>query len=125
MAEGVGSKKTVLLVDDEPGILRFLSIKLRISGYEVVTASSGEKALELVEPTKPDIMLLDIIMPGIDGLQVLRKLRAFSSVPVIAVSARRDAAQKAMTMGASDYLVKPFNPDELVGKIKTIVGKEQ
>ena len=111
-------KKTVLVVDDEPGILRFLSIKLKISGYEVVTASSGEQALELVRPARPDIILLDIIMPGIDGLQVLRKVRTFSKVPVIIVSANRDALQKAMALGANDYLVKPFEPNELLEKIE-------
>ncbi len=104
------TRKRVLLVDDEQAILRVFSIQLRVSGYEVITALSGQEALELVDSAKPDIMLLDIIMPGVDGFEVLKKLRSNSQLPVIVFSARSDNAVKAVALGANDFLAKPFAP---------------
>jgi len=112
----------VLLVDDEAKILKFLELKLRLSGYEVIATTSGKKAVELAESAKPDLILLDIIMPGMDGLEVLQKLRSFSNVPIIASSARSGSADKALSLGATEYLPKPFNPDELIERIKTLLG---
>jgi len=113
-------RKRVLLVDDEQAILKVFSIQLRVSGYEVITALSGQEALELVDSAKPDIMLLDIVMPGVDGFEVLQKLRSHSRLPVIVFSARSDNAVKALALGADDFLAKPFAPDELVKKIQTV-----
>jgi two-component system KDP operon response regulator KdpE len=113
------SKKKVLLVDDERAILRVIGIKLRISGFDVLTASGGQEALDLVKTNSPDIILLDVIMPGIDGFEVLEKLRTFSELPVIVFSARPDNAQKALSLGANDFLAKPFDVDDMVKRIES------
>ena len=114
-------KQRVLLIDDEERIVNFLALKLKVSGYEVVCASEGEKGLELARTINPDIMLLDIIMPGIDGLEVLRQLRQFSTMPVIVLSAKERIYEEVMALGANAFISKPFNPDDLVAKIKTIL----
>ena len=113
------SKKKVLLVDDERAILRVIGIKLRISGFDVLTASGGQEALDLVKTNSPDIILLDVIMPGIDGFEVLEKLRTFSELPVIVFSARPDNAQKALSLGANDFLAKPFDVEDMVKRIES------
>jgi two-component system KDP operon response regulator KdpE len=122
MAEKTASKKRVLVVDDEPAILKILSLKLRVSGYEVISALSGEEALKLVESARPGIVLLDIILPGIDGLQVLQKVRLHSDLPIIAFSARSENGPKALSRGANDFLTKPFDVDELVKRIERLLG---
>jgi len=113
--------RKVLIVDDEARILRFLELKLKVAGYDVVSAASGEKALTLARSEKPDIVLLDIIMPGIDGLEVLQEIRKFSQVPVIVFSARSGNTEKAMKLGANDYVAKPFSPDELIMRVNTLL----
>jgi CheY-like chemotaxis protein len=117
-----GKKQLVLVVDDHPRVLRFIEIDLKLRGYEVITTTSGEEALGLVKSKKPDIMLLDIIMPGIDGLEVLRRLRGFSRLPVIAFSASPGERDSAMHLGANDFLSKPFQPDDIVRKINILTG---
>jgi DNA-binding response OmpR family regulator len=112
------TNKKILIVDDEPLILKVLGIKLRVAGYDVITALNGQQALELVDSARPDIMLLDIIMPGMDGFQVLQKLRPLSDLPVIAFSARPEGARKALSLGANDFLAKPFDLDELLMRIQ-------
>jgi DNA-binding response OmpR family regulator len=119
----VEAKKRVLIVDDERAILTVLDIKLRVSGYDVVTASNGEEALDLVKSMCPDIVLLDVIMPGMDGFEVLQKLRAVSELPVIVFSARLENAQKAFSLGANDFLAKPLDMDEVVRKIEELLDQ--
>ena len=114
-------KKKILLVDDEKAILNILKIKLRVSGYDIVTAAGGQEALDLISSASPDIMLLDIIMPGIDGFEVLKKMHTISSLPVIVFSARPENAKKAMSLGAIDFIAKPFDMDLLVNKIKVLL----
>lgn len=111
-------KKRVLVVDDEPRILRFIAAKLGVAGYEVITTTSGEEALSLAESEQPSIMLLDIMMTPLSGFDVLDRLRTFSQIPVIVFTGRSIISNQAIKMGASDYLAKPFDPDELVQKIK-------
>jgi DNA-binding response OmpR family regulator len=120
----IEARKRVLVVDDEPAILKILGIKLRISGYDVVTASSGEEALALIRSTRPDIILLDVIMPGIDGFEVLQQVRAVSELPVIVFSARPENGHRAFTLGASDFLAKPLDVEEMVGRIGRLLGQE-
>ncbi|RPH78831.1 MAG: response regulator [Nitrospiraceae bacterium] len=115
------TKKKILLVDDEPGILKVLSIKLRVSGYDVVTTAGGQEALDLIDSASPDIVLLDVIMPGVDGLEVLRKLRVNSRLPVFVFSASSENAQKAMSLGADGFLAKPFDVDDLVKRIVMVL----
>ncbi len=114
-------RKKVLIVDDEAGILRFLKIALRVYGYEVIAAASGQEALQMVESQTPDVMVLDVLMPEMDGWQVLRKLRMFSKVPVIVFTAQGDSAGRALELGANAYVVKPFKPDELAAKIASVL----
>jgi DNA-binding response OmpR family regulator len=116
-------RKRVLIVDDERAILTVLGIKLRVSGYDVMTASNGEEALYLVKSMRPDIMLLDVIMPGMDGFEVLQKVRAVSELPVIVISAKPENARKALSLGANDFLAKPLDVDEVVTKIEELLGQ--
>jgi DNA-binding response OmpR family regulator len=119
------TKKKILLVDDERGILKVLSIKLRVSGYDVVTAAGGQEALELIDSASPDVMLLDVIMPGVDGFEVLRKLRPTSQLPVIVYSARPSNMQEALRLGANDFLAKPFDVDDLVKRIELLLDHKE
>ncbi len=118
------TRKRILLADDERAILKVLSIKLRISGYEVITAQDGEEALLLIDSAKPDLVLLDIIMPRADGFQVLERLRSYPELPVIALSARPENARKALALGVKDFLTKPFDVDDLVRRIDRILGHD-
>jgi two-component system KDP operon response regulator KdpE len=113
---------SILLVDDEERILNFLKTKLKLLNYEVFLANNGIDAIEQVQGQEPDLVVMDVIMPKMDGFQTLKELRAFSTVPVIMLSARGDDADriKGLGLGADDYLPKPFNPDELVARIEAI-----
>ncbi len=115
-------KFCILLVDDEDRILNFLMSKLKALGYEVITAKNGIEALEQVKGQEPDLMVLDLIMPGMNGFEALEELRLFSAIPVIVLSARDADADriKGLQLGADDYLPKPFNPDELVARIEAV-----
>jgi len=112
----------ILVVDDEERILNFLSTKLKASGYEVLTAPNGVKGLEQVQAQEPDLVVLDLLMPKMDGLEMLKQLRTFSPVPVIILTAKGADTDriKGLQLGADDYLPKPFNPDELVARIEAI-----
>ena len=117
-------RQCVLVVDDHPKVLRFVEIDLKLRGFKVITTTSGEEALELVKSAKPDIMLLDIIMPGIDGFAVLKELRTFTKLPVIAFSASPGNHDEALLLGASDFMYKPFDPDDMVRKIKALLSSK-
>jgi len=112
----------ILVVDDEVRILNFLSTKLKASGYEVLTAGNGITGLEQVQAQEPDLVVLDLLMPKMDGLDMLKQLRTFSPVPVIILTAKGADTDriKGLQLGADDYLPKPFNPDELVARIEAI-----
>jgi two-component system KDP operon response regulator KdpE len=112
----------ILVIDDEARILSFLSSKLKASGYEVLTAGNGLEGLEQAQAQEPDLIVLDLIMPKMDGLEMLKQLRSFSAVPVIILTAKSADADriKGLQLGADDYLPKPFNPDELVARIEAI-----
>ncbi len=112
----------ILVVDDEERILNFLRSKLRALGYEVLTASNGLEALEQSQAQEPDLIVLDLLMPKMDGFEMLKELRSFSAVPVIILSARGADVDKikGLGLGADDYLPKPFNPDELVARIEAV-----
>jgi len=122
-SEQSGQKKHVLVVDDEPGVGNVLRIKLRIAGFDVTTTTSGAKAIELVRTQEPDVVLLDILMPDVSGFEVLEKVRTFSSVPIIVFTARREVVEEAMQNGANDSITKPFDPDQLIEKIESVLSK--
>jgi DNA-binding response OmpR family regulator len=115
------AKTCVLVVDDDEKILRFLSSSLRLAGYDIITSTSGEEALQLVESAKPQCIVLDILMPAMDGFEVLGRLRATSKMPVIAISAHASNAGQALSLGANVFLAKPFRPDELIKRIQAIL----
>ena len=115
------TKKRILVVDDEPGVIRFVKINLALAGYEVITAQTGEQALQLVRSRKPDMVLLDILMTPMTGFDVLLELRTFSQLPVIVFAARNDVGNMAMEEGADGFIAKPFKPDELIRKIRGIL----
>jgi DNA-binding response OmpR family regulator len=118
------TKKRALIVDDEPQIGKIFGLKLKLAGYDVVTTTSGAEAIELVRAEKFDIMLLDVLMPEITGLDVLEKIREFSTIPVILFTARPDIFEIAKRLGADDYISKPLNPDHLLEKIKTVLSAD-
>lgn len=115
------SKKRVLVVDDHAKVLKFIEIDLKLRGFQVSSAGSGEKALELVRSEGPDIVLLDMVMPGKNGFEVLRELRAFSRIPVIAFSASPSNQDPALIAGANDFMHKPFDPETMAKKINTLL----
>lgn len=113
----------VLIVDDHKEVLRFMEIGLKHHGFEVITATSGVEALELIQSREPQIMLLDIVMPMMNGLEVLRQLRTFSSMPVIAFSATPENHDDALNYGANDFMAKPFYPEQMIGRIKALINQ--
>ncbi len=112
---------TVLVVDDEAAICRIVSIGLRVLGYDVITSGSGEEGLGLVESKKPDVMLLDVFMPGMDGFEVLRKLRKTSKMAVIVFSAHNSSREEALMLGANGFIAKPFTPEQVARKISDVL----
>ncbi len=112
----------VLVVDDELRIIKFLNLKLKASGYDVITASNGTQAVAQVRAQEPDLLVLDVVMPGLDGFEALKQIRTFSAVPVIILSAKEANVDKikGLELGADDYLAKPFNPDELLARIEAV-----
>ena len=115
----------VLVVDDEPQILRALGINLRARGYDVDLAPSGEAALQLAAHDHPDVVVLDLGLPGIDGLEVIAGLRGWSKVPIIVLSVRDREADKvaALDAGADDYVTKPFGMDELLARMRAALRR--
>ena len=115
----------ILVVDDEPQILRSLRTTLAAHGYDVQTAASGEEAVALVEGHMPDLVVLDLVLPGISGLDVCRYLRERSPVPILILSARGDERDKvaALDLGADDYLTKPFGVNELLARIRAALRR--
>jgi DNA-binding response OmpR family regulator len=119
--------RRVLVVDDEPGIRRVLRGYLQTEGFDVVEASSGEAAVEAVRRRTPDLVLLDVMLPDIDGIEVLRQVRTFSDVYVVLVTARAEETDKivGLGVGADDYVTKPFSPREVVARVKAVLRRER
>jgi len=115
----------VLVVDDEPQIRRALATNLRARNYEVDLAATGEDALRLAAERHPDVVILDIGLPGIDGIEVVRGLRGWSKVPIVMLSVREDEADKvdALDAGADDYLTKPFGMNELLARMRAALRR--
>jgi two-component system, OmpR family, KDP operon response regulator KdpE len=115
----------VLIVDDEPQILRALRINLQARQYEVVTAADGAEALHAAATHRPDLVVLDLGLPDVDGIEVIRKLRTWTPVPIVILSGRMDSAGKvdALDAGADDYVTKPFNVEELLARIRAVTRR--
>jgi two-component system KDP operon response regulator KdpE len=117
--------KLILVVDDEPRIVSFMRMNLELEGCRVISASNGREALERARDDMPDIVLLDIMMPGMDGFEVLRRLREWSTVPVIVLTAKDDEDDRirGLELGADDYIGKPFSHRELVSRIRAVLRR--
>lgn len=120
-------KTTVLAADDDPQLLRLMTRNLQLEGYEVLAASDGQQALELIESNSPDLVLLDVMMPKMDGFTVCYRVREFSAVPIIIVTARGQDQDKVrgLDLGADDYLTKPFSVDELLARVRAVLRRAQ
>ena len=116
---------TILLVDDEPRIARIARDYLEHAGYAVVTAGDGQEALDLARARSPSLVVLDLNLPGIDGLQVARRLRRDGGVPIIMLTARVEESDRlaGLDLGADDYITKPFSPRELVARVKAVLRR--
>ena len=115
----------VLIVDDEPQMLRALQINLEARQYTVATAPDGDRALDAAARLPPDAMILDLGLPGLDGVEVIRALRVWSSIPVIVLTGRTDADDKiaALDAGADDYVTKPFSMNELLARLRAVLRR--
>ena len=112
--------QTVLVVDDEQNIVNIIAFNLKKEGYEVLSAGDGEEAVEIVEKHQPDLILLDIMMPKMDGYEACRKIREKYNIPIIMLTARAEELDKVLglEMGADDYVTKPFGTRELIARVK-------
>ena len=119
------SKETILLADDEASIRRILETRLSMIGYHVVTACNGNEALDLFRRYEPDLVVLDIMMPKLDGYGVIQELRKESDVPIVMLTAMADVADRitGLELGADDYVVKPFSPKELEARIRCVLRR--
>ncbi len=119
--------KRILIVDDEPRYLRLLEANLRTEGYEVVTAQDGLQAIEVFSSQPIDLVLLDIMMPRLDGFATTQRLREFSNVPIIILTAKGEEQDRVrgLDLGADDYLVKPFSATELLARVRAVLRRAQ
>jgi two-component system alkaline phosphatase synthesis response regulator PhoP len=117
--------KTILVVDDEPKIVDLVTLYLRKEGFAVSTAGDGRQALELHERQDPDLVVLDLMLPELDGFEVAREIRRRGETPILMLTARSDDVDRivGLELGADDYLVKPFNPRELVARVRAILRR--
>jgi DNA-binding response OmpR family regulator len=121
------SNELILLVDDEANIIELAKLYLERDGFKVATANDGHIALTQAEQAKPALMVLDLMLPGLDGYEVCRRVRANSDLPIIMLTARDDDIDKiiGLELGADDYMTKPFNPRELVARVKAILRRSE
>jgi len=117
--------QTVLVVEDETSIASFVALYLKNAGYRIRTVGTGKEALEQVAQEKPSLIVLDLMLPDVDGLEVCRRIRQSSDIPILMLTARDEDVDKiiGLEVGADDYLTKPFNPRELVARVKSILRR--
>jgi len=121
----VKTRKRILIVDDEPGIGKVLRINFKLSGYDAISTTSGAEAIELIRTGKLDVVLLDVLMPDVTGLEVLDRVREFSQVPIIIFTGNPEIARELLKMGANDYIGKPLNLVLLADKIRLVLNPNQ
>jgi DNA-binding response OmpR family regulator len=126
----MADKKKILIVDDEKDLVSLVSLHMKMAGYDVLSAADGEKALEIIQEVKPNLIILDLMLPEIDGWEVCRRLREESDmqkIPVIMLTARTQADDKlrGFVVGADDYVTKPFSPRELVARVKRVLARAE
>jgi DNA-binding response OmpR family regulator len=117
----------ILTVDDEPRFIRLIEANLHTAGYEVLTAADGRTAIDIVANQSPDLVLLDVMMPEMDGFQTLDRIREFSNVPVIILTAKGEETDRVegLNRGADDYVVKPFSANELLARVRAVIRRAQ
>ena len=117
----------ILVVDDEPSISEVVKLYLVREGFDATVVDDGLAALNLLESDPPDLLILDVMLPGVDGYEITRQVRATSSIPIILLTARRDEIDRilGLELGADDYVVKPFSPRELVSRVKAVLRRTQ
>ncbi|MEZ4657081.1 MAG: response regulator transcription factor [Caldilineaceae bacterium] len=115
----------ILVVDDEPSIVEVVSLYLSRSGYQVTVAHDGQAALREMAKALPDLVVLDLMLPGVDGMEITRRLRAEGDTPIIMLTARKEESDRilGLEMGADDYMVKPFSPQELVSRVRAVLRR--
>src|ERR687887_270052 len=120
-----GSTQSVLVVEDEASIASFVSLYLKNAGYDVRTAPTGSDALAAVAASQPSLIVLDLMLPDIDGIEICRRIRQTSDIPILMLTARDEDVDKiiGLEVGADDYMTKPFNPRELVARVKSILRR--
>lgn len=125
--DGRNRRSRVLVVDDEPGIRKTIRAYLEADGFEVTTLSEGDQVVSTVDSFNPDVVVLDVMLPGIDGIEVLRQLRQTTSVFVMMLSARTEETDRlvGLKMGADDYVTKPFSPREVVARVQALLRRSR
>ena len=125
MSEDQYKNRLILVVDDEERMVRFIRLNLEHDGFHVVDAYRGAVAIQRLRDAMPDLVLLDVMMPDIDGFEVLKMIREISSVPVIMLTAKgeEDDRVRGLELGADDYITKPFSPRELVSRVKAVLRR--
>jgi DNA-binding response OmpR family regulator len=127
MPDSPSRRRKVLVVDDEPRMIQFIRLNLEHDGFEVYEATSGPQALEKMRDQLPDLILLDVMMPDLDGFETLRLVREISTVPVIMLTAKgeEDDRVRGLELGADDYVTKPFSPRELVSRVRAVLRRTE
>ena len=120
-------RRRILVVDDEERMIRFIRMNLEHDGYQVAEAFNGKQAIQRIRDVTPDLILLDVMMPDLDGFEVLEAIREFSNVPVIMLTAKgeEDDRVRGLEHGADDYIIKPFSPRELVSRVKAVMRRTE
>jgi DNA-binding response OmpR family regulator len=117
--------ETILVVEDEPSIQEIVGIYLKRAGYQVVVAADGQQALDLLDRQPPDLVVLDLMLPRLNGLEIMHWMRSRGDIPVIMLTARREESDRiaGLEMGADDYVIKPFSPQELVSRVRAVLRR--
>jgi DNA-binding response OmpR family regulator len=123
----MAQKQTILIVDDEPRYVRLVEINLTTNGYQALMAMNGQEAVDVVAAKQPDLVLLDVMMPVMDGFTTCKRIREFSTVPIIIVTAKGEERDKVrgLDAGADDYIVKPFSAQELLARVRAVLRRAQ
>lgn len=119
------TQQSILVVEDEPSIREVVTLYLQRAGFKVMDVGDGQEALDLLEDSLPDLVILDLMLPGLDGFQITSQLRAKGDIPIIMLTARRSESDRiaGLEMGADDYVVKPFSPQELVSRVRAVLRR--
>ncbi len=127
MSNELMNNKSILVIDDDQRTLKLAGAFLEIEGFDVITAADGVSGMKLLRESKVDLVLLDVMMPGLDGYQVLQLIREYSSVPVIMVTGitDKDSVTRFLNLGADDYVTKPFNKGELIARIRSKLKRDK